>query len=60
MLLYISLDSFLVGLEGALLLDCVEGCTHVNEKSLTCSSVPDGDAKFCVVPDSSLETMVIF
>ncbi len=53
-LLYIRLAGFLVGLEGALFLDCVKGCTHVHEKSLEHSSVPDGDAKLHIFPDGSL------
>ncbi len=59
-LLYISLAGFLVGLEGALFLDCIEGCTHVHEKSLMHSSVLDGDAKLHVFPDGSLQTLVTF
>ncbi len=58
-LLYISLAGFLVGLEGVQFLDCVEGCTHVHEKSLARSSVPDGDAKLRIFPNDSLETLII-
>ena len=43
MLLYISLTSFLVGLEGAPFLDCLNGCTHVHEKGLARTTVPDGE-----------------
>ena len=57
-LLYISLTGLLVGLEGASFLDCIKGCTHVHEKSLVHPSVPDGDAKLCIFPDGSLETLV--
>jgi hypothetical protein len=59
-LLYISLNSFLAGLEGAPFLNYVKGCTHVHEKSLACACVSDGDAKPCVFPDGSLETLVTF
>jgi hypothetical protein len=55
-----SLNGFLVGLEGALFLDCIEGCTHVHEKSLTRSNVPDGDGKLCVFPNGSHETLITF
>ncbi len=60
LLLHISLMGFLVGLEGAPLLDCVEGLTHMHEKCLVHSAVPDGEAAFCIYPDRSLETLVTF
>ncbi len=60
MLLYISLDGFLVGLEGAPFLNCIKGCTHVHEKSLARACVPDEGAKLHVFPDGSLETLVTF
>ncbi len=59
-MLYISLGGFLVGLEGALLLDCVEGCTHMHEKGFAHAHAPDGNAKLCVFPNDSLETLVTF
>jgi hypothetical protein len=57
---FISLNSFLVGLEGAPTLDCIKGLAHVHEKSLACSSVPDGDVKLLILPDGRLETLVTF
>jgi hypothetical protein len=57
-LLYISLVGFLVGLEGALFLDCIEGWTHMHEKCLARSAVPDGEAEFRIYPNGSLEALV--
>jgi hypothetical protein len=59
-LLHTSLTSFLVGLEDGPFLDGIEGCTHVHEKSLARSSMPDGDTNLCIFPDGSLETLVTF
>jgi hypothetical protein len=56
--LYISLVGFLVGLEGAPFLNRVEGSTHMHEKCLARSAVPDGEAEFRIYPDGSLEALV--
>jgi hypothetical protein len=40
-LLYLSLTGFLVGFKGALFLDHIDGHTHVYEKDLASTTVPD-------------------